>query len=255
MSCAVIEFPVQQLSAEWFAIREAPYVFTASKIAEAVGLSGFATPASYYDTRLNPHLYEKMEDNAFMLAGREAEPKIAARVATLLSCELAEVGTFQNESCSWIFASPDRKILTGMYAGLFLEIKHGVYKLYTQPKIEHLVQCHVQMFCTNKKRMLLAYGFEEQLCIFCVEFSMPFWTYIFLRVERFRELLMEKKSWQNEWPNSYYATEHMWKTGKLDPDWYVTCKCQMYHDNPLGSPGFATNCEFVPPKPSYSKVF
>ena len=170
--CPYVELELKALSDAWFAARKEKGIFTASSVAHAAGLSGYATPEQYYDTLLHPERYSKMDDTVDTIEGREQEPVIADHFKSKINgTKMRECGIFYLKKCPWIRATPDRLITAGPFRGYFVEIKNSRHVLYERPKVEHITQCHVQMFCTNRTRQFLVYHCNNELRVFIVYFS------------------------------------------------------------------------------------
>jgi hypothetical protein len=260
------EFLVKQLSDEWFALRRKR--ITASVAGEAVGLGGNGLPSDLWRfKRFFPD--QEKEDTPDMSEGRRNEGPTADKCAKFLGggTELEEVGIFGFERWNWLLASPDRRITKGPHAGKYIEVKYSIRTLYEEPKLEHLVQTHVQMHVLNQSELFLIYGFTDgSVNIFLVHWSQAFWDWLEERLERFAAHL---DSGATTWPSDdfipavHHETKDHWKSGQVPSHWRRSCKCNYHKPRPCNSPAQIRHlleqgkqhCSNLAPRVSYVQLF
>lgn len=264
-----LHYLVPALSEAWFAVRQGTerVSFSASRVAEALGLSIYAAPWHYYDYRLRPWLYpDQTEDTAAMQAGREQEPLIAAAFARDMRCDVQEIGVFASKKLRWILASPDRLITRGQYQGSFVEIKHLMFDNMPKwpPKITHLCQCMVQMFVTATPSSFLVYGNGHIIRIFRVYFSRELWQFMETRLTQIREALLQQVDryyetpWYPDIVDEYWQSLRAKKTKRSPPPvpmrWQAECTCPYHVGGILSHTRGGYQCDHLPPMPKVNEM-
>jgi hypothetical protein len=252
---------------EWHALRKGDYASgptcPASEAAGRIGVSHYVTPAHvFHYNKYRDQYPAEFACSPEMMKGKEEEPKMSDRLEQRVpGLKLGKVGLYASRRYPWLRASPDRIILSGPDKGLFVEFKYGVYRLYTRPRSDHMIQIHQQMAVTNRKSIYLVYGHKEQLKVIFVAFSQPFWDFCFKRLVRFRELIMdpEVKEWPAEWAYMCHEMDQYWETRKIPESWAMHCKCKHHYlfgdDIELVEKTRQTHCEFMPPEPAWSEAY
>jgi len=201
---------VVQGSPEWFALR-AQCKITASAAAEYMGIGYDSMKAALL--RWNGIVKEPGEFARRMMdQGRREEPYIRRLLEGYTHNPIHEVGFYTRHvpelGCS-VGASPDGIMWLPKSKGhVCVEIKRPFKHLYAAPKLNHIVQMYMQMYCTQLTHCVYAvYHPDEGMRVWLLPFRKRVWRFIVNRLNAFMCEYTQGET--KEWPTKRWTTENL----------------------------------------------